>query len=1128
MALSERPLLDAERMAIEEINSRGGVLGCSVEPVIADGASVPETFTQHADELFTSGVRSLFGCWTSASRKAVRPVVESAEGLLWYPVQYEGLEESPHIVYTGSCLNQQISPAVEWVLAHVSSRLFLLGSDYVFPRTANKLIRSLVEHHGDGGAIVAERYVPLGEQDFADVIRDIQRRQPHLVFNTLNGDSNLAFFRQYHAAGLTAREIPVLSVSIAETELQSIADVAAGHLACWNYFESLDLPGNRRFVADFKKRYGPTRVCSAPLVLAYCQIHLWKQAVEAAGSFDIAEVRKHLPGQAFTGPAGRLTIQENHHVAMKAYVGRANSEGQFEILWGSPEPIPPLPWLGIEKSQLPHKALVKEAMAAFTETLHHSTLLEQEIQQRQRAEAALRDANETLEIRVDQRTAELAAANRHLQEQVAERERAEEALRLDDRRLATLLQLNQMAGASLQEITDFALETAVALTNSKIGYLAFMNEDETVLSIHSWSKSAMAQCAVIDKPIVYPVETTGLWGEAVRQRRPVITNDYQAPNPLKKGYPDGHVQVQRHMNLPVFDRERIVLIAGVGNKDAPYDASDVQQLTLLMQGMWQLIQRKRMDDSLQQQQRFAQQQLRDIIEFLPDATFVIDQTNRVVAWNREMEALTGVAKDAILGQGEYAYAAPLYGTRRPLLVDLMEAEDPDALARYDYVEKRDHTWYAETFAPSLYEGRGAYLAITASALRDQHGHRYGAIETVRDISERKRAEEELQKVKNYLSNIIDSMPAILAGTDTEGYVTQWNPEAERITGVTAGLALGQPICQLLPDFAQWIEDLRSEVRQRRSVSLERLPVEKEGEQRFYNLMVYPLVANGVEGAVVRIEDVTQRARLQDLMIQTEKMLSVGSLAAGMAHEVNNPLGIIAQAAQNIERRVSPDLPANQAVAQELGLSLDRLQAYHKRRQIHEFVHGIREASARAARIVSNMLQFSRQQSGTSLQPSELAQLMEQAVELAANDYDLKKKYDFRGIEIVREYAPDMPLVPVMPTEIEQVLLNLLRNAAQAMTAYPTGRPPRITLRLGQEPPWAVMEVEDNGPGMEEKVRWRLFEPFFTTKEPGMGTGLGLYVSYMIIAGNHHGQISVDSSAGLGARFTIRVPLGKEQ
>ncbi len=392
MALSELSLLDAERMALDEINQRGGVLGCRIEPVVADGASTPEAFAQQAHALLASGIKTLFGCWTSASRKAVRPIVEAAQGLLWYPVQYEGLEESSSIVYVGSCLNQQISPAVAWAIANLGPRLFLIGSDYVFPRTANRLIRSQVQNHGDRAAIVAERYVPLGERDFDDIVCEIRRLRPHAVFNTLNGDSNLAFFRQYSASGTAASETPVLSVSVAETELQSIAAVAAGHLACWNYFESLDLPANRQFVAHFKQRYGATRVCSAPLVQAYCQIYLWKQAVEAAGTFDIAEVTKHLAGQTFAGPAGPLTIQANHHVTMKAYIGRATPAGQFEILWGSDQPIAPLPWLGIENSQLPDKALIKEAMASYTEILHYSTLLEREIQQRKQIEEELQRA----------------------------------------------------------------------------------------------------------------------------------------------------------------------------------------------------------------------------------------------------------------------------------------------------------------------------------------------------------------------------------------------------------------------------------------------------------------------------------------------------------------------------------------------------------------------------------------------------------------------------------------------------------------------------------------------------------------------------------------------------------------
>ena len=254
MAISERPLLEAELMAIDEINKTGGILGCQIEPVTMDGASTPETFAQKAQELLSSGVKFLFGCWTSASRKAVKPIVEDADGLLWYPVQYEGLEESEHIVYTGSCPVQQIVPAVEWVLAHIGSRIFLVGSDYVFPRTANNLIRSQVENRR--GSIVGERYVPQGGMDFASIIEEIQRQKPDAVFSTVFGESNLAFYRQYHAAGIDAQSIPIMAVCISETELQPIADVAAGHYACRNYFQSLNRPENQHFVANYKKRCG--------------------------------------------------------------------------------------------------------------------------------------------------------------------------------------------------------------------------------------------------------------------------------------------------------------------------------------------------------------------------------------------------------------------------------------------------------------------------------------------------------------------------------------------------------------------------------------------------------------------------------------------------------------------------------------------------------------------------------------------------------------------------------------------------------------------------------------------------------------------------------------------------------
>jgi len=269
-------------------------------------------------------------------------------------------------------------------------------------------------------------------------------------------------------------------------------------------------------------------------------------------------------------------------------------------------------------------------------------------------------------------------------------------------------------------------------------------------------------------------------------------------------------------------------------------------------------------------------------------------------------------------------------------------------------------------------------------------------------------------------------------------------------------------------------------------------------------------------------DITERKRTAALMVQTEKMMMVGGLAAGMAHEINNPLGIITQTSQNIQRRFNPQLPANRAVADEIGLDLDKMQQYLALRQIPGFIKTIREATERAAKIIANMLKFSRK-SESCTEYVELGLLFEQVLELASSDYDLKKNYDFRRVNIVQEVSPDLPKVPVSVLEIEQVLLNLLKNAAQAM--YEASTPdPQITLRTGQENGFALIEVMDNGPGMPPEIQKRIFEPFYTTKEVGQGTGLGLSVSYSIIVNNHHGSIAVDSRPGHGTCFRIRLPL----
>ncbi|MET0093379.1 MAG: ATP-binding protein, partial [Sedimenticola sp.] len=283
-----------------------------------------------------------------------------------------------------------------------------------------------------------------------------------------------------------------------------------------------------------------------------------------------------------------------------------------------------------------------------------------------------------------------------------------------------------------------------------------------------------------------------------------------------------------------------------------------------------------------------------------------------------------------------------------------------------------------------------------------------------------------------------------------------------------------------------------------------------------------------DGRAVRsvgtVQDITEKKRLQGLLLQTEKMMSVGGLAAGMAHELNNPLGGILHGIQNIERRLSPDLPKNREIAEAMGLELDAVWQYLEQREIDNFLQGITESGERAAEIVQNMLQFSRKPE-VVLQPENLALLVDATLELTAVDYDLQKKYDFRDIEIVRDYDSTVGPVPCIKSEVQQVLLNLFRNAAQAFQAMDEpGRSPRITVRIRQEHELACIEVEDNGPGMEEDVLGRIFEPFFTTREIGEGTGLGLSVSYFIVTQEHKGELRVESEPGEGTRFMLCLPM----
>ena len=346
MAISEQTVRDALDLAAEEINADGGVLGKQLEIVAEDGASEPTVFAEKAEKLISSDcVAAVFGGWTSSSRKAMLPVFEAKDSLLFYPVQYEGLEASPNIFYTGATTNQQILPGMDYLKEQGKAKVFLVGSDYVFPRTANK---EIVAWAGANDVeIVGEEYAPLGHTDFATIVNKLKGSGADAVFNTLNGDSNVAFFKEYKNVGLAAETLPVVSVSIAEEEVGGIGiDNIVGQLTAWNYYQTVDSPENSTFVEAFKAKFGDDRVTSDPMEAAYTSLYLWKGMVEKAESFDVAAVQEAAGGVTFDAPEGTVTVNgDNHHIAKTALIGKIGPDGLIYTEWSSDGPIEPDPFL---------------------------------------------------------------------------------------------------------------------------------------------------------------------------------------------------------------------------------------------------------------------------------------------------------------------------------------------------------------------------------------------------------------------------------------------------------------------------------------------------------------------------------------------------------------------------------------------------------------------------------------------------------------------------------------------------------------------------------------------------------------------------------------------------------------
>lgn len=383
---------------------------------------------------------------------------------------------------------------------------------------------------------------------------------------------------------------------------------------------------------------------------------------------------------------------------------------------------------------------------------------------------------------------------------------------------------------------------------------------------------------------------------------------------------------------------------------------------------------------------------------------------------------------------------------------------------------------------------------------------------------------EIQQLSSYLSNIINSMPSVLVGVDSDLNITLWNNEAEKITGVDPEKAKGTPFFQHFPYMNCIKEKIEDAINSRDIQRESKTKLNREDKTIYENITIYPLERKGSREAIIRFDDITEYVLLEETVAQSEKMLSVGGLAAGMAHEINNPLGGMIQMSQVILKRLTDnDLSANRSSAEYAGTSMEAINAYLKRRKIPDMFHQIIDSGQRASSIVHNMLSFAKMDnSGPSLY--DIPGLIDKCIDLCYMDFNILKKYDFKKIEIIRQYQEGLPPVPCESGKIQQVIMNILRNGAEAMSASAGASRFSISVFHNRKLEMVQIEIKDNGPGMPEHVRKRIFEPFFTTKSVDNGTGLGLSVSYFIITENHKGLFSVESEEGIGTTFIIQLPL----
>ncbi len=598
-------------------------------------------------------------------------------------------------------------------------------------------------------------------------------------------------------------------------------------------------------------------------------------------------------------------------------------------------------------------------------------------------------------------------------------------------------------------------------------------------------------------------ETNSLTGEVILAGKPLLLSKEMLLDRARANKIIGTVP-EIWLGFPLMVKGAVIGVMATQSYNNPekFSETDLETLSSVSDQIAIAIERKRMEEAL----RKSEEQYRSLLEASPDAIVAYNPEGHIIYINPAFEKTYGWQAGELAGR----------------IIDFVPEHEKEKTRQAVLRNLGGEDVSLETQRLTK-DGHLLDIHLKTSIVRDEKDQLQGTIVIHRDITEQKRVAAETNRLRNLLGNIVNSMPSVLVGIDQDGRVTQWNQRAAEETGVAADDAAGRKIDEVFPRLSAEMDRIGVAMEERRALHDPKRPYRADGETRYEDITVYPLIANGVRGAVIRVDDVTERVQLEEMMVQSEKMLTVGGLAAGMAHEINNPLAGIMQNTQIARNRLSGASPADQRAAEAAGTTIETIRAFQEERGIIDMLEAVLDSGSRAAKIVNNMLSFSRK-GDASRSKHSLPALLDSTVELAGSDYDLKKKYDFRKIEIYRDYHSGTPDIFCEGSKIQQVFLNILKNGAEAMAGNSTATTvPRFILRVQPELDMVRVEIEDNGPGMAAAVRKRIFDPFYTTKGNRGGTGLGLSVSYFIIMDNHDGSLTVESEQDKGARFIIKLP-----